>query len=190
MTELELLANYSDFLAQLGIRHLVGGSLASSAWGEQRHTNDADLLVDIPPEKAELFLKRLPNEFQIIEDEYYKALNERKVFSTFQLIHLTLVFKIDNFVAVEDWDFERLNRSKLIDLRQGVLIPFSSAEDMIIAKCRWFDLGGRVSDRQWNDLMRLYEVRRNDLEVDYITKWLGQYELLDLWDEILNQAQA
>ena len=33
MNELQIIATYSDFLSGVGIPHLVGGSLASSAWG-------------------------------------------------------------------------------------------------------------------------------------------------------------
>lgn len=47
MNDLQIVATYSAFLTALGVEHIVGGSLASSAWGEQRATNDADFLVEL-----------------------------------------------------------------------------------------------------------------------------------------------
>jgi hypothetical protein len=47
MPDLKIIAAYSRFLAAIHARHLIGGSIASSAWGEQRQTNDADFLIEL-----------------------------------------------------------------------------------------------------------------------------------------------
>jgi hypothetical protein len=118
------------------------------------------------------------------------ALSSPGPFTSFQAIYEPVVFKIDNFVARSEWDQEQLARCRWLRLEGDQQVPFSSPEDMIIAKCRWFDLGRRVSDRQWNDLVRLYEVQHDALDAEYIEKWLLHFGLTDLWDEIRHQAQA
>ena len=49
---LEVAASITRSLEGLGVRYLIGGSLASSVHGEPRSTNDVDLLVDFAPSSA------------------------------------------------------------------------------------------------------------------------------------------
>lgn len=46
-----LLQHLDSLLAPLGIRYVVGGSLASSVHGEVRATNDIDVLVEVSEER-------------------------------------------------------------------------------------------------------------------------------------------
>ncbi len=190
MNDLQIVAAYSGFLAEVGVRHVVGGSLASSAWGEQRSTNDADFLLRFTGEQLEGFLVLLPHDFTVEEAEVRASSASTEAFASFQARYEPSVFKIDNFIANDQWQLEQLDRAKPLELLKGSAVPFASAEDMIVAKCRWFDLGNRVSDRQWNDLVRLYEVQRMSLETSYIERWLTHFDLMDLWQEIQRQARA
>jgi len=190
MTDLEVLAAYSAFLVQIHIDHVVGGSLASSAWGEQRATNDADLLLRLSPADVPVFMSALPDGFYVELREIEAATTQLEPFGSFQALHEPSGFKLDNFLAFEPWQLERIGRAVWLDLLPGVSLPFSTPEDMIIAKCRWYDLGRRVSERQWRDLLRLYEVQRGRLDEELITRWLGHYGLMDLWKAIEEQAQA
>lgn len=190
MNDLQIIAALSALLSDLEIPHAVAGSLASSAWGEQRYTNDADFLLGLDPDKAASFLSRLPEGFHVEESDIHQALSSHSPFPSFQLLFEPAMFKIDCFVAGDAWQLEKLGRAKRLEIWEGVFVPFASPEDMIIAKCRWFDLGHRISDRQWNDLMRLYEVQRFNLDTAYIERWLGHFGLMDLWEEIQRQAKA
>lgn len=44
---LAVLSEVARELDGLGVRYVVGGSLASGAWGEPRSTHDVDLLVEL-----------------------------------------------------------------------------------------------------------------------------------------------
>src|SRR5438093_2250369 len=57
----------------LGIDYLVGGSIASSIFGEPRQTVDADLLARILGRHARLLVERLSNEFYIDIDMILSA---------------------------------------------------------------------------------------------------------------------
>lgn len=187
---LDIVAEFSAILSSLGIRHAVGGSIASSAWGEPRHTNDADFLVQLDPGVAEDLLRELPEAYYAEPRDVREAARDDSPFASFQALYLPSTFKLDCFVGNSDWHGAQLDRVVFQEIRPGVSIPFVSAEDMIVAKCRRFDLGHRVSDRQWNDLVRLYEVQRDHLDAGYIERWLSQFGLLDLWAEIRAQSKA
>ena len=47
----------------LGIRYLVGGSLASTIYGKPRATQDVNLVAEIAPDQAEPFAGALADEF-------------------------------------------------------------------------------------------------------------------------------
>lgn len=190
MTDLQIVATYSAFLSGLNIRHLVGGSLASSAWGEQRTTNDADFVVELLPESIGAYVSSLPAGFFVEESELRDAVLSTQPFASFQLLHEPMVFKIDNFTAHGPWEREQLGRAHTLRIWEDVEVPFAGPEDVLIAKCRWFDLGNRASDRQWNDLVRLYEVQGIRLDSSLIERWLTEFELMDLWVEIQTQART
>ena len=51
----ELLRLVTGILEGLGLRYLVTGSTATIFYGEPRFTNDIDIVVDLPLEKAPAF---------------------------------------------------------------------------------------------------------------------------------------
>jgi hypothetical protein len=189
MTVLKIVKNYSLFLSGIQIKHAIGGSLASSAWGEQRQTNDADFLVEISESNKHAFVKSLPREYHIEENEIYEAIQSNEPFCVFQVIYKPTIFKIDNFIAKSKWETQELERAINLQI-EDVNIPFASPECIIIAKCLWFDKGNRVSDRQWNDLIRIYEVQKVKLDENYILKTLREFEVEDLWHELKRQSKV
>lgn len=45
----------------------------------------------------------------------------------------------------------------------GQILYVASAEDIIIEKLKWYESGGRITDRQWNDLLGVSQVQGNKL---------------------------
>jgi hypothetical protein len=57
-----------------------------------------------------------------------------------------------------------------------------SAEDILLVKPLWYQEGGGVSERQWNDLVNLVLVQRDRLDRQYLgvqAERLGVSSLLD-----------
>lgn len=190
MKDLKVVAEFSGFLATGQFAHAVGGSLASSAWGEARYTNDADFALALPEHRIDQFLEMLPDGYYCELSDVVSAVRDPGPFPGFQVLYEPTVFKIDCFLARGAWSLMALGRSVPLEISPGVFVPYATPEDMIIAKCRWFDLGRRVSDRQWNDLVRLYEVQRHHLDIPYIEKWLSEFGLSELWHGIVSQGHA
>lgn len=58
---------------------------------------------------------------------------------------------------------------------------FCSTEDIILHKLRWYESGGRASERQWLDVLGVIKVQGDCLDKEYLKLWsneLGIFELL------------
>lgn len=60
-------------LERAGVRYAVGGSWASTAFGEPRFTNDVDILADFTAASLDLFLRTLPSTFYVDAEEAERA---------------------------------------------------------------------------------------------------------------------
>lgn len=59
-------AQLAQWFQQMGVPYLVGGSVASSAQGIPRFTQDVDLVADLRPEHAEPLVAALEEESQTV----------------------------------------------------------------------------------------------------------------------------
>lgn len=166
---------------QLGIRYLVGGSLASSLHGIPRATQDVDFVLEIRQDQVAAFGTLLRDDFYLDEEAIRDAI-ERK--SSFNLIHLRSYFKADVFVARDDEPARlQMARSQRYSLGEGPGrdLVVASAEDVIAQKLYWFQLGDHVSERQWQDALGVLKVAGTRLDFAYLRRLsvlLGVAELL------------
>ncbi len=80
-----------------GIRYAIGGSWASTAFGEPRFTNDVDILAELTQENVKRFLESLPDTFYADAEEALEAIRRG---GPFNLIYIPLAFKFDSFRRV------------------------------------------------------------------------------------------
>lgn len=171
-----------DLLESLGLRYHLGGSYASSFHGVPRHTHDADLVVELDERAVGALAESLASDFYLDENRMRQAVARR---SSFNMIHLATGFKVDVFVkGREPFDDRELARSELAELPEmgGRTIRVKSAEDIVLRKLRWYDEGGRTSDRQWTDVLGVIKAQGDRLDREYLARWseeLGVRELLD-----------
>jgi hypothetical protein len=173
---------------RLGIPYLVGGSMASALYGVTRSTIDADMVADINREKAQAMVKTLGEGFYADEKMILDAISHQ---SSFNLIHLETMFKVDVFVRRErpfdQIQFQRrLEQVFSIDPEQKAFI--ATAEDTILAKLEWFRLGGEVSDRQWQDILGILKVQADRLDLDYLQKWAVELGVADLLQRAMKES--
>jgi hypothetical protein len=175
---------------RMEIPYFVGGSLASSAHGVARATLDADMVARLEPEQAGRFVEELGPEFYADAEAIADAAARR---SSFNVIHIATAFKVDVFVphatAYADVEMER-RQAHLVDEASGEKLVFSTAEDTLLAKLRWYRQGGEVSDRQWRDVLGIMRVAGRDLDRGYLARWAGDLGVADLLDRALGETRS
>lgn len=178
----------ADALDALGVPYAIGGSLSSAVHGVMRATLDADLVADLRSEHVEPLARMLSGVFYADAQMMYNAVRRH---SSFNVIHLETMFKVDVFVA-KPRAFDRAQLSR----RERVLFGdeperyafVTSAEDIVLAKLEWYRLGGEISDRQWRDVLVVLKVKREQLDRAYLHQMAVELQVSDLLERALEQA--
>lgn len=167
-------------LEQLKIPYLIGGSLASTLHGFSRTTLDSDLVADIRPEHVPILVQQLGDRYYIADSAIYDAIRHR---SSFNLIHLATMFKVDIFLPKA----RQFDREQMRNRRQYVLATepertayVASPEDTILAKLEWYRLGGEVSERQWRDILGVIQIQGERLDYAYLRQGAADLRVGDL----------
>ncbi len=91
----EVTLTVTSILEEMGVVYAIGGSLASTMHGVARSTLDSDIVADLRTEQVPALIASLENDFYLSDTAIYEAIRYR---SSFNLIHLTSMFKIDIFL--------------------------------------------------------------------------------------------
>lgn len=175
-------------LEQAGIRYAIGGSWASTAFGEPRFTNDVDIVVEFTEQKLERFLGNLPSTFYVDAAEALTAIRSGRPFN---VIYMPMAFKFDFFPAAAfALGMEELARAiYLADTGLSrVPAPFVTPEDVLLAKLHWFRLGGELSGVQWRDIQGIVRGCANTLDRGYLQRGAAKIGVRDLLDKALEEA--
>ncbi len=173
-------------LEDLGIRYVIGGSVASSLIGEPRSTLDLDVMIEIDEPQLRSLLKRLGPDFYVDEESVFDALRSR---SSFSAIQYATSMKVDFFLA-EDAPFARrqMDRRRAVHVDPGRTMYFYTPEDLIVRKLLWFRAGGEVSDRQWRDVLGILKALRSGIDLKYLRDAAEEVEVADLLRRALSNA--
>lgn len=175
-------------LERAGIRYAIGGSWASTAFGEPRFTNDVDILGEFTEKNVEGFLNGLPDTFYVDAGEALAALRHGR---SFNAIYMPMAFKFDCFPAAAfALGMEELDRA--IYLADTGLAkapaPFVTPEDILLAKLFWFRSGGEASDVQWRDIQGIARNCGNTLDRRYMHAGGVKLGVSDLLDKVLKEG--
>jgi hypothetical protein len=165
---------------------MTGGSLASSQYGIPRSTQDVDLVADLQLQHVAQLVQSLQDEFYLDAGQVREAIRNS---SSFNLIHLESVYKVDVFIAsVDPWGREQMKRRRPAELVAGETLYFTSPEDVILHKLGQYQQGGSVSERQWSDVIGILSVQESGLDFAYLRDWATRLGLAELLDRALREA--
>lgn len=154
----------SRCLRELGAEHCVGGSVASARQGVARSTLDIDFVARLSPAQASALVRAVESDFY---GDAATAEDAARRGASFNLIEMTTGVKIDVFVAGHDPIALSSIAHAVVD-EQGV--PIASAEDTVVAKLRWFHVGGEASERQWRDVIGVLRTVGEQLDRTRMTR--------------------
>ena len=190
MTVFEILADVTRRLEEASIPYAVGGSLASSAWGQQRQTNDADIAILVDKISVGKLGPAFPDPYYFNQSEASQCVRIADEFRTVQLLHMEEAFTIDLFLLHGTaYDATMLGRARHLKITAADSGKFCAPEDIVLAKLRWFVLGNRVSDRQWHDIVNVLTIQRDLLDEAYLDKWAEHFGVRDLLDQARAQVK-
>jgi hypothetical protein len=175
-------------LERFGVRYAIGGSWASTAFGEPRFTNDVDILADFTHENLALFLAGLPPTFFSDLEEARNAIRQGRPFN---VIYMPMAFKFDFFPArAFPLGIQELDRALMLagSGLSELPAPFVTPEDILLAKLHWFREGGEMSDVQWRDIQGIVRSRGASLDRHYLMQGASQLGILCLLERALGNG--
>jgi hypothetical protein len=179
----------AEALNRVGVRYVVGGSFASSLYGEPRSTNDIDVVADLSAEKVQPLADALGPEYYISVPAADEAV---RTGGSFNIIHMRTAVKVDLFIAGSDsLDRERLRRRRHVNVsgdEPSTSLFVDTPEDTILRKLEWFQRGGRSSERQWRDVVGVLRIQHGALDESYLREWASRLQITDLLDAARAEA--
>lgn len=175
-------------LERLGVRYCIGGSVASSVYGEVRTTLDVDVVAELGQQHVDDLVAATRTDFHILDESVRRAVRDK---SSFNLIHEGMLVKADVYVSPDDrLHREQLARSRRVALRAepGSEVQLASPEDVVIHKLRWYRMSEGVSDRQWRDVLGVLKVQGSGLDRAYLARIADELDLTDLLARALSEA--
>ncbi len=177
----QLLQFAANFFEAHEIDYRVVGSMASIAYGENRFTNDVDIVADLKLGDVDALCDCFA------EPDYFLARHAvedaiRKRFQ-FNIIHVLAGLKIDVMLP-KDTEFAVLEqrRSRRLTDPDGLSAMFASPEDVIINKLLFFQMG--ESDKHLRDIAGILKVKAGTLEFDYIDTWAEKLGVGSQWQMV------
>lgn len=176
-------------LEGLSVRYVLGGSLASTAFGEPRATLDVDLAADLDEGRVDAFVRMVEQGFFVDATWVRQEVRRR---GSFRLVHRASMIRVDVFVpewiGLHLWKWERRRRVDL-GAREGA-VDVSSPEAIVIQKLVRYRDGGAVSDRQWRDVIGVLRTQRGHLDVAGMRAQARSSGVDDLLDRACASAEA
>ncbi len=179
----ELLQIAANFFESHKIDYRVVGSMASIAYGENRFTNDVDIVADLKLEHVDALCDCFTQpEYFLARHAVEDAIRQR---FQFNIIHIFAGLKIDVMLP-RDTEFAALEQQRSLRLTDpdGLSAMFASPEDVIINKLVFYQMG--ESEKHLRDIGGILKVKGDAIDLDYIETWATKRNVTNEW-QLVNQ---
>ncbi|WP_419943670.1 hypothetical protein [Candidatus Poriferisodalis sp.] len=163
------------------VSYALGGSLASSMFGEPRGTIDIDMAIRLEQRQFADLMNTLEVEFYVPAEAARQAVEQSTSFNLIDDDGL----KVDLFVLGESpLDQHQLEHRQRILVREEPpqYLWVSAPASQVLRKLEWYQAGGSVSERQWRDVIGILRAQRSVLDLAdlaHTAQAIGLGELLD-----------
>lgn len=174
-----------------GIEYMIGGAVATWAWGEPRSTLDLDLVVNIPLESVNLLSDELTKRGMLVPAEIIlDNILEDRVDTPINAIHMHSGYKADLYPVREGDELRAsaFNRRKEINLGESFgLVYLHSPEDLIIYKLWYYSLSQQT--KHIRDITSIVMTLGDELDFSYIEKWVIEKGVVNIWRELVSKIR-
>lgn len=179
-----------EALNAAGIEYLIGGAIATWAWGEPRATQDLDLIVKIPIKSVNKLSKELQKRDMLVPAEIIlDNILEDRADIPINAIHMHSGLKADLYPVREGDELRRsaFQRREQVDYGPPIgTVYIHSPEDLILYKLIYFGLSQQ--SKHARDIAAILKAKKNDLDLHYIEGWAARLGLSSLWKEMLDNV--
>ena len=178
----DLLRRLVAATAHAHVPFMIAGSFASTAQGLPRTTQDIDIVIDPPVGSAldALVAALLADQFYVDADAAREAMQHRSMSNAID----RSAWKIDFILRkARPFSVEEFSRRAAVEML-GVPVFFASPEDTIVAKLERSKLSGG-SERQRRDVAGILATMRDELEREYIERWVRDLDVDLEWKAVL-----
>jgi len=174
---------------ELDVPYALGGSMASSLLGEPRSTVDVDLAVVMDLAAGEALFGHVDAELYVPVESARTAIRDHTSFNLVDTVH---ALKVGVFV-LGDGLLDRMQIERRVPVEVEIEgkpeeIWVTSAEDQVLRKLDWYRQGGRMSDRQWRDVVGILRLHHESVDGSYLTATAQALGLDEDLEEALRQA--
>jgi len=185
LEQVDLLRRLIEVLERLDIRYMVVGSLASTAYGEPRMTQDIDVILDLRESQVRLLCDAFSSDaFYVSDHAAIEAVRRR---GQFNIIHSTSGNKIDlMIVPAGPWgasEMSRRQRTRILPDLEGYC---ARPEDVILGKMEYYREGG--SEKHLRDIAGILKVSRDLVDCQYVLLWAERLGLSEIWKTVLQRV--
>lgn len=179
-----------DCLEGAGVPYMLGGAVATWAWGEYRTTGDLDVVVDLKVDKMPALSERLEQHQILVPVD----------------IMIDLLINPRGDLAINGYQWSSGLKVELFLLRPGDALRASALarrtrvnlgptigevwvhapEDLILYKLRYYSISQQT--RHVRDIGSILYSVGDDLDWDYLNDWIARLQLDPIWFELLAEV--
>lgn len=175
-----------------GVDYLIGGAVATWAWGEPRATLDLDVVVNIPLEAVsklsmELEKRDMPVPAEVILDNILETRTDLPI----NAIHMHSGYKADLYPVRKGDELRAsaFDRRQLVDMGAPIgSVYLHSPEDLVIYKLWYFSLSQQT--KHVRDITSIVNTLGDHLEYTYIDFWAEKKGVSRIWEALLARIRA
>ena len=179
-------------LEAAGIEYMIGGAVASWAWGEPRSTLDLDLVVNIPLESIQHLANELKKRDMLVSGEMIlDILLEDRSDLPINAVHMHSGYKADLYPVREGDELRAsaFSRRQKVDLGEPLgEVYLHSPEDLIIYKLWYYSISQQT--KHLRDITSIVMTLEDELDHSYIEKWAMDKGVINIWREILVKIES
>lgn len=179
-------------LEAAGIEYMIGGAVASWAWGEPRSTLDLDLVVNIPLESIQHLANELKKRDMLVPGEIIlDIILEDRSDLPINAVHMHSGYKADLYPVREGDELRAsaFSRRQKVDLGEPLgEVYLHSPEDLIIYKLWYYSISQQT--KHLRDITSIVMTLEDELDHSYIEKWAMDKGVINIWREILVKIES